>query len=84
MMIGCVKLKMANELGFSLGDIKRCIAQLTEDDYLRTNPVQKGPDTMMDHYATTFEGENIYLHFYIHLDLDKVIVGSFKYDDGAS
>ncbi len=51
-----------------------------KNHFYKTEPHNQFPNTMMDYYKVRngFEGNSIYIHFYIHNVSGKLIISSFK------
>ena len=65
--------------GWGIADILDAITKLEPRHFYKMDVARFDPRVVLDFYkATGLKGENIYTHFYIDDEEDKLIVNSFK------
>ncbi|NQU64746.1 MAG: hypothetical protein HQ517_10775 [SAR324 cluster bacterium] len=61
-------------------DIEKCLLKLKPMHCYKTVPHWICPDAMMDFYRAEniMEGNDVFTHFYIHPNTERLIISSFK------
>lgn len=69
----------AKELGFTIQDIKKVILSLEKKNYYKNSESKNRPEVIDFYKNIRYQGETIYLHFYIRdKEPEVLVINSFK------
>lgn len=67
-----------NCFGWGVSDILGAISRLQPEHFWKSERSRKNPDYVIDVYrAENLNGEDVYTHFYIDEDVNRLIIDSF-------
>ena len=68
-----------NDFRWDDKDILDAINKLQPKHFYKTDPARHVPSRMIDFYKVySLKGEDVYIHLYIHEDINKLVISSFK------
>ncbi|MFC1943072.1 type II toxin-antitoxin system MqsR family toxin [Chloroflexota bacterium] len=70
------------EFGWGISDIINAYKMLKPTHFYKTDGSKAKPGSVIDIYKARLNGEDVYTHFYIDDSFGKLIINSFKRDQG--